>query len=99
MKFLVRGLVRQCERVALASKTDIVVVSPRSVGDRNNMRLSKAERRVVEQFWKMGTCSVREILERVADDERVAYTRVQWIVYRFVDTDAMRRVVKCSEVI
>src|SRR6266567_6500578 len=94
MKFLVRGLVRQCKRVALASKTDIVVVSPRSVGDRNNMRLSKAETRVLEQFWKMGTCSVREILESLPEDERVAYTTVQTLVYRLEQKGALRKVKK-----
>src|SRR5438552_2770909 len=94
MKYLVRGLVRQCERVALASKTDIVVVSPRSVGDRNNMRLSKAETRVLEQFWKMGTCSVREILESLPEDERVAYTTVQTLVYRLEEKGALRKVKK-----
>jgi predicted transcriptional regulator len=37
-------------------------------------RLSKAELRVLEQYWKLGTCSVREILESLPEDERVAYT-------------------------
>lgn len=40
-------------------------------------RLSKAEMRVPEQYWKLGTCSVREILESLPEDERVAYTTVQ----------------------
>ena len=34
-------------------------------------RLSKAEARILEQCWTLGTCSVREILESLPDDERV----------------------------
>ena len=41
------------------------------------MRLSKAETRILEQYWKLGTSSVREILESLPEDERVAYTTVQ----------------------
>jgi predicted transcriptional regulator len=40
-------------------------------------RLSKAETRILEQYWKLGTASVREILESLPEDERVAYTTVQ----------------------
>jgi BlaI family transcriptional regulator, penicillinase repressor len=57
-------------------------------------RLSKAETRVLEQFWKMGTCSVREILESLPEDERVAYTTVQTLVYRLEEKGAVRKVKK-----
>ena len=58
------------------------------------MRLSKAEMRVLEQFWKLGTVSVREILESLPKDERVAYTTVQTLVYRLEQKGAVRRVKK-----
>jgi BlaI family transcriptional regulator, penicillinase repressor len=57
-------------------------------------RLSKAEMRVLEQYWKLGTCSVREILESLPEDERVAYTTVQTLVYRLEQKGAARRVKK-----
>lgn len=57
-------------------------------------RLSKAEMRVLEQYWKLGTCSVREILESLPEDERVAYTTVQTLVYRLEQKGAVRRVKK-----
>jgi BlaI family transcriptional regulator, penicillinase repressor len=57
-------------------------------------RLSKAEMRVLEQYWKLGTCSVREILESLPEDERVAYTTVQTLVYRLEQKEALRRVKK-----
>jgi len=57
-------------------------------------RLSKAETRVLEQFCKMGTCSVREILESLPEDERVAYTTVQTLVYRLEEKGAVSRVKK-----
>jgi BlaI family penicillinase repressor len=57
-------------------------------------RLSKAETRILEQYWKLGTCSVREILESLPEDERVAYTTVQTLVYRLEQKGALRRVKK-----
>jgi len=58
------------------------------------MRLSKAETRILEQFWKLGTCSVREILESLPEGERVAYTTVQTLVYRLEQKGALRKVRK-----
>ena len=58
------------------------------------MRLSKAEMRLLEQYWKLGTCSVRELLESLPPDERVAYTTVQTLVYRLEQKGALRRVKK-----
>ena len=58
------------------------------------MRLSKAETRILEQFWKLGTSSVREILESLSDTERVAYTTVQTLVYRLELKGALRKVKK-----
>lgn len=57
-------------------------------------RLSRAETRVLEQFWKLGTSSVREILESLPEDERVAYTTVQTLVYRLEQKGALRKVKK-----
>jgi len=55
-------------------------------------RLSRAETRILEQFWKLGTSSVREILESLPEEERVAYTTVQTLVYRLEQKGAVRRV-------
>jgi predicted transcriptional regulator len=60
----------------------------------SSMHLSKAETRILEQYWKLGTCSVREILDSLPDDERVAYTTVQTLVYRLEQKGALRRVKK-----
>src|SRR5215475_10719014 len=57
-------------------------------------RLSKAETRILEQCWKLGTCSVREILESLPERERVAYTTVQTLVYRLEEKGALRKVKK-----
>ena len=57
-------------------------------------RLSKAETRVLEQFWRLGTSSVREVLESLPDEERVAYTTIQTLVYRLEEKGALRRVKK-----
>jgi predicted transcriptional regulator len=57
-------------------------------------RLSKAETRILEQYWKLGIASVREILESLPEDERVAYTTVQTLVYRLEEKGAVRKVKK-----
>lgn len=58
------------------------------------MRLSKAEARILEQYWKLGTSSVREVLDSLPEEERVAYTTVQTLVYRLEQKGALRRVRK-----
>lgn len=57
-------------------------------------RFSKAETRILEQFWKLGISSVREILDSLPEDERVAYTTVQTLVYRLEQKGALRKVKK-----
>jgi BlaI family penicillinase repressor len=64
------------------------------VGDMKTPRLSKAETRILEQVWKLGTCAVREVLESLPADERVAYTTVQTLVYRLEEKGAVRKVKK-----
>src|SRR5499427_4837341 len=56
--------------------------------------LSKAEARILEQCWRLGVCSVREILDGLPEDERVAYTTVQTLVHRLEQKGAVRRVKK-----
>jgi len=57
-------------------------------------RLSKAETRILQQYWKLGTSSVREVLDSLPQEERVAYTTVQTLVYRLEQKGALRRVKK-----
>jgi predicted transcriptional regulator len=57
-------------------------------------RLTKAETRILEQCWSLGTCSVREILDSLPEEERVAYTTVQTLVYRLEEKGALRKVKK-----
>jgi BlaI family transcriptional regulator, penicillinase repressor len=60
----------------------------------NKTRLSRAETRILEQYWKLGVSSVREILDSLPEDERVAYTTVQTLVYRLEQKGALRKVKK-----
>jgi predicted transcriptional regulator len=60
----------------------------------NRTRFSKAETRILEQYWKLGTCAVREILDSLPVEERVAYTTVQTLVYRLEQKGALRKVKK-----
>src|SRR5882724_8511032 len=60
----------------------------------NKARFTKAETRILEQYWKLGTSAVREILDSLPEDERVAYTTVQTLVYRLEQKGALRKVKK-----
>ena len=64
------------------------------MGDKKPPRLSKAETRILEQVWKLGTCSVREVLESLPAAERVAYTTVQTLVSRLEEKGALRKIKK-----
>src|SRR5438270_13905306 len=57
-------------------------------------RISKAKRRIMEKYCKLATISVREILDSLPDEERVAYTTVQTLVYRLEEKGALRKVKK-----
>lgn len=57
-------------------------------------RLSPAESRILEQFWKLRACSVREVLDSLPEDEQVAYTTVQTLVTRLEAKGALRKVKK-----
>ena len=50
------------------------------------MRLSKAEARILEQYWKLGTSSVREILDSLPEENALRTRR-----YRRWCTDSSRR--------
>jgi predicted transcriptional regulator len=57
-------------------------------------KLSPAELQVMEEFWKHGRLSVREIQESFPEKDRPPYTSVQTIVYRLEEKGAVRRVRK-----
>ena len=57
-------------------------------------RISRAEGRILEQCWTLGACSVRAVLESLPEDERIAYTSIQTLMYRLEQKGALRRVKK-----
>ena len=50
----------------------------------------------METLWSKGPCSIRELLEAFPEDERLAYTTVQTVVYRLETKKAVRRTTKVS---
>lgn len=58
------------------------------------IELSQLEIQVMEEFWKRGRISIREIQESYPERERPPYTSVQTIVYRLEEKGALRRVRK-----
>src|SRR5579859_1563447 len=61
---------------------------------KSKQRLSNAEARILEKYWQLGTASVREVLDSLPEEERVAYTTVQTLVYRLEQKGALRKVKK-----
>jgi predicted transcriptional regulator len=57
-------------------------------------KFSPAELQVMEEFWKHGRLSVREIQESFPENDRPPYTSIQTIVYRLEEKQAVRRVRK-----
>jgi predicted transcriptional regulator len=50
----------------------------------------------MDTLWSKGPCSIRELLEAFPEDERLAYTTVQTVVYRLEAKKAIRRSRKVS---
>jgi predicted transcriptional regulator len=57
-------------------------------------KVSRFELELLEQLWKLGTSSVREIQEALPEKNRPAYTTVQTMIYRLEEKGAVRRVKK-----
>ena len=55
---------------------------------------TKLELELLEQLWKLGSASIREIQESLPDDRRPEYTTVQTIIYRLEQKGAVERVKK-----
>src|SRR5262245_23690681 len=58
------------------------------------VKLNGQDLRVMEEFWKHGRLSIREIQESFPRKQRPPYTSVQAIVYRLEEKGAIRRVRK-----
>jgi predicted transcriptional regulator len=60
-------------------------------------KLTRLELRIMETLWSKGPSSIRELLEAFPDDERLAYTTVQTVVYRLEAKKAIRRTSKTGK--
>ena len=59
-------------------------------------KLTRLELQIMETLWTKGPSSIRELLEAFPEDERLAYTTVQTVVYRLEVKKAVRRTSKVS---
>jgi predicted transcriptional regulator len=57
-------------------------------------KVTRFELQLLEQLWKLGSASVREVQESLPEKDRPAYTTVQTIMYRLEEKRAVRRVKK-----
>jgi predicted transcriptional regulator len=57
-------------------------------------KITRFELELLEQLWKLGAASVREVQESLPEKDRPAYTTVQTIMYRMEEKKAVRRTKK-----
>ena len=57
-------------------------------------KVTQSELDVMEEFWRQGRLSIREIQEAFPEANRPPYTSIQTIVYRLEEKGAVRRVRK-----
>ena len=57
-------------------------------------RLTKLELQIMEAFWTLGPCAVREVQEHFPEATRPGYTTVQTMIYRLEAKKAVRRTKK-----
>jgi predicted transcriptional regulator len=58
------------------------------------VRLTRFELEIMQVVWDLGSASVREILQRLPEKRRPAYTTVQTIVRRLEEKGVVRRLKK-----
>jgi len=61
------------------------------VATKTRIKLTPFELEIMSVLWELGRGSVREIMERLPERRRPAYTTVQTIVYRLEEKRALRR--------
>jgi BlaI family penicillinase repressor len=57
-------------------------------------KVTRFELELLEQLWKLGPASVREVQQSLPEKGRPAYTTVQTIMYRLEEKKAVRRTKK-----
>ena len=55
---------------------------------------TRVEMELLEALWKLGSASIREILEALPESRRLEYTTVQTVVYRLEQKGAVKRIRK-----
>jgi predicted transcriptional regulator len=64
------------------------------VGKQKSVKLTKFELEIMEELWRLGQASIREVQEALPEKRRPAYTTVQTIVHRLEDKSVVRRAKK-----
>ena len=68
-------------------------------GKQKSVKLTRFELEVMEELWRLGRASVREVQEALPEKRRPAYTTVQTIVHRLEDKGVVRRARKIGNAI
>ena len=58
---------------------------------------TRLEMELLQVLWGLGTASIREIQESIAEDRRPEFTTVQTIIYRLEEKGAVERVKRVGD--
>jgi predicted transcriptional regulator len=64
------------------------------VAKQKSIKLTKFELEIMEEIWRLGKASIREVQEALPEKRRPAYTTVQTIVHRLEEKGVVRRAKK-----
>src|SRR5262245_26782765 len=59
-------------------------------------KLTRLELQIMETIWSKGPSSIRELVDAFPEEERLAYTTVQTVVYRLEAKKVLKRTSKLS---
>ena len=65
-----------------------------AVGKQKSIKLTRFELEIMEELWRLGQASIREVQEALPEKRRPAYTTVQTIVHRLEAKGVVRRAKK-----
>ena len=65
-----------------------------TVGKQKSIKLTKFELEIMDELWRLGQASIREVQEALPEKRRPAYTTVQTIIHRLEAKGVVRRAKK-----
>lgn len=82
------------DRFLVDATTPLVASTSKLMSNTPSIKPTRVEMELLEALWKLGSASIREILESLPDSRRIEYTTVQTVMYRLEQKGAVKRTKK-----